>query len=42
MSCVDKLEVIKRGLNVLKKYGLDPVPKIKENDAQVGLQVHGS
>jgi hypothetical protein len=28
MSCVDKLETIRRGLNVLKKYGLDPMPKI--------------
>jgi hypothetical protein len=34
MSCVDKLETIRRGLNVLKKRGLDPVPKIKENDVQ--------
>jgi hypothetical protein len=25
MICVDKLETIRRGLNVLKKYGLDPV-----------------
>jgi hypothetical protein len=37
MSSVDKLKTIRRGLNVLKKYGLDPVSKIKENDAQVGL-----
>jgi hypothetical protein len=34
MSCVDKLETIRRGLNVLKKRGLDHVPKIKENDVQ--------
>jgi hypothetical protein len=37
MSSLDKLKTIRRGLNVLKKYGLDPVSKIKENDAQVGL-----
>jgi hypothetical protein len=37
ISYVDKLETIRRGLNVLKKYGLDPVPKIEKKDAQVRL-----
>jgi hypothetical protein len=42
MSCVDKLETIRRGLNVLKKYGLDPVPKIRKMMLKLGCQVHGS
>ena len=41
-SCIKKLETIRRGLNVLKKYGLVPVPKIEKKDAQVRLSGSGT
>ena len=41
-SCIKKLETIRRGLNVLKNYGLVPVPKIEKKDTQVRLSGSGT